>query len=138
MGITQHYLKDKDFLLTRIIGDLNNDTLFEHVLEVNKKNAERSNVNELADCRGITNLDGLTVPGTIASANAEMETPGSLLAILVTESALQFGMARAYQTFSADKRKAVEIFKDINEALSWLANDEQEAETLRSFVESIK
>jgi hypothetical protein len=137
MGLSSHYLEDKEFLFSRISGDLNNLNLFHFVLEVNRLNANKTIRKELADCREVTTLDEMTVPGVVACARAEKERSESLLAILITESALQFGMARAFQTFSADQRKGVEIFTDIHEALAWLAKDEQEAEVIRSFVESL-
>ena len=72
-------------------------------------------------------ISSLTVQGTTECANKEDDRPGSKLALLIpNDSPLVFGMARAFQTFSEDHREAVQIFTDFNEAVTWLADDENE------------
>lgn len=113
-------------MYTRISGEINDEDLKQHVIDFNKETEGISDLRELADCRDLLNLEALTVKGTSDCAILEDNKPESLLAILVTESSLLFGMARVYQIFAEGRRECVKIFKDINSALKWLAKDEQE------------
>ena len=134
MGFARHYLKDYNFMYTKIYGEVNDQSLQQHVISLNKETDGISGLRELADCRELSEMTALTVQGTANCACLENRRPYSLLAILVTDSTLLFGMARAYQAFSEDRRKSTEIFRDINQALEWLANDEGEAEGFKKFV----
>lgn len=135
MGFSRRYLKDNNFLVTKVTGEVNDHNLREHVIELNMETEGISDLRELADCRGIVDLTQLTVQGTSECAKLENNRPNSLLAILVPDSTLLFGMARAYQAFSEDRRKDTEIFKSIDEALAWLSKDEREREELKDFIE---
>ncbi|MCK5519677.1 MAG: hypothetical protein KAI81_01070 [Candidatus Marinimicrobia bacterium] len=134
MGFSRYFQKDHNFMFTKISGEINDDNLMDHVLALNKKTDGITNLKELADCREITSMEKLTVQGIVRCSQSETNRPESLLALLVTDSTFLYGMARAYQTFSIDRRKAVMIFKNINEALIWLANDDREVEVLKDFV----
>ena len=136
MGFSLHYLKDHRFMYTRISGEINDQDLKQHVINFNKETEGISDLRELADCRNLINLEALTVKGTSYSAILEDNKPESLLAILVTESALLFGMARVYQIFVEGRRESVKIFKDINSALKWLAKDEQEIAIFNEFIKN--
>ena len=134
MGFSRHYLKDNNFMFTRITGEVNDQNLRQHVIDLNRESEGISDLRELADCTGIKSMENLTVKGTSGCADLENNRPNSLLAILVTDSALLYGMARAYQAFSEDRRESVQIFKDKNEALAWLANDDAEIEVFNKFI----
>lgn len=134
MGFSIHYLKDHRFMYTKISGEINNQNLKQHVIDFNKETEGISDLRELADCRDLINLKALTVNGTSYCATLENNKPQSLLAILVTESPLLFGMARVYQIFAEGRRGCVKIFKDINNALEWLAKDEQEITLFNEFI----
>ena len=134
MGISRHYLKEHKFMLTKISEELFDQNLMQHVIALNSETEGVVQLRELADLRETKSLDRLTVRGTIAASQTEANRPESLLAILVPDSTLLFGMARAYQTFSKDKRQAVQIFKDPLQALTWLSQDAQEMEVLSDFV----
>ncbi len=134
MGFSRHYLKDHRFMFTKISGEVNDQNLVQHVIDLNKETEGISDLRELADCREISSLEKLTVQGTATSGDTERDRPDSLLARLVTDSTLLFGLARAYQTFAENKRKSVEIFKDIHKALTWLANEDHEVEVLNNFI----
>lgn len=136
MGFSLHYLKDHRFMYTRISGEINDQDLKQHVIDFNKETEGISDLRELADCRDLINLEALTVKGTSYSAILEDNKPESLLAILVTESSLLFGMARVYQIFAEGRRESVKIFKDINSALKWLAKDEQEVAIFNEFIKN--
>ena len=134
MIFSRHFSKDHNFMYTKIAGEINDQNLRQHVIDKNKETEGISNFRELADCREISCMDSLTVQGAADSADTERDMHDSLLAILVTNSTLLFGLARAYQTFAEDRRKSVEIFKDIDKALAWLANDEQEVDLLNEYI----
>ena len=135
MGFTRHYLKEYNFMLTKITGEVNDQNLKQHVMSLNKETEGISALRELADCREIADMSHLTVKGTADCAQLENKRPNSLLALLVSDSKLLFGMARAYQTFSEDRRKETKIFKNLVDALGWLARDEKEIEFLKEFIE---
>jgi hypothetical protein len=61
-----------------------------------------------------------------------------MLAVLVPDSPLIFGMVRAYTMFAEEHRGAIKIFNNIQEALVWLANDQSEINILEKFVNTIK
>ena len=136
MGFSLHYLKDHKFMYTRISGEINDQDLKQHVIDFNKETEGISDLRELADCRDLINLEALTVKGTSDCAILEDNKPESLLAILVTESPLLFGMARVYQIFAEGRRESVKIFKDINSALKWLAKDGQEIAIFNEFIKN--
>lgn len=110
-------------MLSRVVGEIDDGDLAQQVIALNQAVKGVVGLRELADCRGITEIN-LSTGGTTASAKNEQDKPGSRLAILVPEgNDLVFGMARAYQMFSESFREAVHIFYDLDEALLWLANN---------------
>jgi hypothetical protein len=127
-------MKDHAFMFTKISGDVNDQNLKQHVLDLNRETEGISNLRERADCRVITDMERLSVQGTADCARLESNRPHSLLAIFVTDSTLLYGMARAYQVFSEDRRKGTKIFKNLDDALAWLANDDQEARLFYDFI----
>ncbi len=136
MGITMHYLKEYNFILSKLSGEINDQNLREYVLAFNKKTRGIPNLRELADCREIENLENMTVRGATSISQDVENHPDSIIAILVNDSTLLYGMARSYQMFQYEKRKAAEIFKDIDEALSWLSDNDSEIEEFKKFVEN--
>ena len=137
MGFCHHFIPEHNFLLSTIEGPLDDAGLTEHVREVNELASKSANIKELSDCRSITDLSGLSVQGTVKCAQLEQDKPGSKLAIVVPrENITLYGMARAYHTFSVEKREDVQIFGTIEEAASWLAEDKLEAESMANLAES--
>ena len=137
MGISRHYLKENNFLLSRLCGEINDLNLSEHVLAFNRETKEISDLRELVDCRDIENLENLTVNGATSDAKLAEKHSDYMTAILVNNATLLYGMARAFQMFLDDRRKEVKIFKDFDEALSWLANNDKEINVLKKFIESV-
>ncbi|MFW8602288.1 hypothetical protein ACOHYD_12510 [Desulfobacterota bacterium M19] len=136
MGFSRYYFKEHNFLLTRISGQIAVKDLLEHVITVNKEMTEKINLRQLTDCRSITNLQNLSVKDTTNCAQRETNKPGSSLAIVVPDSPIFFGMARAYAMFAEDHRGEVRIFQNTHDALEWLANNPEEVNILSNFIES--
>ncbi|MCP4631401.1 MAG: hypothetical protein GY855_00635 [candidate division Zixibacteria bacterium] len=134
MGFQRHFLKQDNFILSKASGELNDQDLMQQVVSLNRETEGVSDFRELSDCRDLKSLEKLTVHGTTQCAQAEENRSESLLAILIADSNLHFGMARAYQMLAEENRKAVKIFTDLHEALAWLAKDSQEIEVLKNFV----
>lgn len=137
MGFSRYYFKGHNFLLTKVSGKIAVDDLLQHVMAVNKEMAGKINLRQLTDCRNITDLQSLSVKDATNCAQREINKPGCLLAIVVPESPIFFGMARAYAMFAEDHRGEVQIFQNIHDALEWLANDPEEINILTDFVESV-
>jgi len=135
MGFTRHFSKELNFLLTKATGEINDSDLASHVKALNKATEGLVNVKGFADCRAITKIN-LTTQGTILSASMEENKPGSQIVILVPENNDHiFGMARAYQMFCEDYCEEVRIFRDYDEAITWLANDDShEKKALSDFI----
>jgi len=135
MPIRTYYFKEHSFMLNEFSGGLDDESLMKLINDVNDKTEGITGLRQLSDCRELQNIDNLTVQGTVISSNEEINRPQSLLAILVPEFNQQiYGMAKVYQSFSEANRKAVKIFTDLDEALSWLAQHDQEKELLKKFV----
>ncbi|MBW9261326.1 MAG: hypothetical protein K1566_17715 [Candidatus Thiodiazotropha sp. (ex. Lucinisca nassula)] len=134
MPFTRRFSEKHHFMLTTLSGELNDEDLLVHVLALNEETKGISDLIELADCTTVTCLEHLTVEGTSSIATLEAIRPDSLLALVVLDHPLNYGLARAYQAFSEDRRKEVRIFLDIDEALSWLVKDDQEFKFLTDFI----
>jgi hypothetical protein len=93
MGFSLHYLNNHRFMYINISGEINDHDPKQHVIDFNRETEGISNLRELADCRDLKNLDALTVKETSDCALLENKKPQSLLAILVNESPLLYGMA---------------------------------------------
>lgn len=138
MGISRHFFKQHNFIVTKFWGKIDNDDLMGHVIEFNKESKGLSNLKELADCREITDLELLSVENITKIAGGEKYKDDSILAILIPEeSELLYGMARVYQTFAATHRKSVEIFRDLKQALDWLTDNKEESDALTALVRTI-
>ena len=137
MGFSVYFNQKHNFMLTRLSGDINNNNLRNHVLNLNKLTEGVSRLREIADGRKIENISCLTVEGTTIGAELESNKPGSLLAIVVPDSPSFYGVARVYQTFAGNQRKGVILFYTIRDALTWLGYGEVEIKELITFVETV-
>ncbi len=80
------------------------------------------------------NVESLTVHGATGIARGIDKRSDYLVAIVIIDSALHYGMARSMQMFEEEKRKEVRIFRDADKALDWLAFDVEERKVLDGFV----
>ena len=137
MGFHIKLFRDERFLLTRVVDTIDGASLLEHVFDVNAETEGLDGVRELADCRELKSVAGLSVGMTTASAEQETKKVGSRLAILTPpDNDLIYGMARAYQTLALESRAAVEVFRDYDAAINWLAEDAGDLASLRRLVEN--
>ena len=135
MGAGSYYLEENGFIFNKFAGRVNDETLMNLITRINDKAGNIDDLRELADCSDLEAIDEMTVEGTISSSKEEVNRPQSLLAILVPEFNQQiYGMAQVYKSFSEGTREAVKIFTDFDEALSWLAHNDDEKQVLKNFI----
>lgn len=134
MGFTRQYFQDHNFLLTRLSDEISDAMFNQHTSDFEMETRDLHDVRELADCRTVSDLTEITSNGVIQNAESAAHRPDFRLAILINDSALHYGLVRMFQTFSAEHRQAIEIFKDLREALSWLSYDDEEIEKLETYV----
>lgn len=119
-------MPDSDFVLVRVSGSVNDNQFMQHVIDFKKETSNRQVLKELADCRAVTDITGVTAQGFILSSHLEesiLAIAGSKLAILVAND-LHYGMANAYRMISAMKHREIGIFYELEEALEWLGVQE--------------
>jgi|GEM_PF-3488716 len=135
MGISRHFFPDRTFLLSVLHGSVDGESLKTYVLECNRDVGDAANLRELADCRRVTDLKGLSVRAAIACAGAEADRPQSKLAILVPpDSNLMYGVARAYQTFAETRRQGARVFRNFDQAVAWLSDSAAEGLEIRALI----
>ena len=124
MAVRHHYLSEHRFVLSCLSGALDDAAVHGHVNELNRRLAGVPGVLELADCRGLRDLRGLSVKALISAANREADQPrvqGGRLAVVVS-SDLVYGLGRVYTTIASEIGRPAEVFRDVDEALDWLGD----------------
>jgi hypothetical protein len=134
MPFDLHYLEERRFMRTVVHGALDDEQLMRHVDELNRRTRGADDLREFADARGLTDMDALTVSGTTLAAAHEVPRLKSRLAIVIENTPLLIGLARAYQAFAQQQRGSVEIFHDPDAALGWLAEGHDDLPVLQRFV----
>ena len=131
-----HYSKEHNFMLTKASGDLSDSDLIQHIISLNAKTENLLILKELSDCREVKSVASLSTETATLAAKIEQKKSASRLAILIPkDNKAAYGLARAYQMFSEEKREAVSIFHNLDEALVWLTEDNtEEKEALFSFM----
>ncbi|MEQ9400112.1 MAG: hypothetical protein RJQ04_13200 [Longimicrobiales bacterium] len=130
MAVRHHILPDHGFVLSCLSGALDDAGIHGHVSALNERLADASAVLELADCRTLRDLRGLSVQALISAANREAGQPriqGGRLAVVVS-SDLVYGLGRVYTTIAAEVGRAAEVFRDVDAALDWLGDGPWRAE----------
>ena len=125
MGIERRYFSTHNFVWTKIHGCLTDAMFSEHVSKLTEETRDYTSFSELADCRELKNVSGLTGAGIVDSALLEGERDPKVfgkLAILVSNSDL-FGYISIYKVICEHYRKEVRIYKDLDDALEWLGLD---------------
>ncbi len=122
--ITRHFIQERNFVLTSLAGNIDRDTLNQHVDELTADSIALGlkSFDELADCTCVTDVSSLTVEDIMASAAREHERIPNIkgkLAIWATSSDV-IEAAKAYAMSSEFYRYHVKIFRDLDEALLWL------------------
>lgn len=122
MPIKRIYFEADNFVLSLIYGKLTNAELGQHVIDMNNEYRGKHAVNELADCRFLTDVSELSVQAVTISADMEMgesRTSNSRGAIVVASDEV-YGMARAYASVAQNARTDSRVFREIDEAIDWL------------------
>lgn len=130
MAVRHHFLPDHGFVLSCLSGALDDAGIHGHVSALNERLADASGVLELADCRTLQDLRGLSVQALISAANREAGQPrvkGGRLAVVVS-SDLVYGLGRVYTTIAAEVGRSAEVFRDVEAALDWLGDGPWRAE----------
>jgi hypothetical protein len=125
MSIERRYFSTHNFVWTKMQGCLTDAMFSDHVRKLTEETRDYISFSELADCRELKNVSGLTGPGIVDSALLEGERDPKVfgkLAILVSNSDL-FGYISIYKVICEHYRKEVRICKDLDEALAWLGLD---------------
>ena len=122
MTIERIYFEGHNFVLSLIYGKLTEAELGQHVLAMNEEYKDKTAVNELADCRFLTDVSELTAQSVAFSASMEKGVSrvcGSKGAIVVASNTV-FGMARAYAAVAQQARIDSRVFRSMDEAIKWL------------------
>jgi hypothetical protein len=88
VGTSRYYLKENNFMLSRLSGEISNQALREHVLEFDQDTEEISNLREFVDCRKIESLCDMTTSTTLHDSQLVDSRPDYSIAIIVNESPL--------------------------------------------------
>lgn len=106
------YKANSDFVYVKLSSDVDDKQLAEHISLYNIEAKERTGLLELCDCRQITSIEKITVQGCVEIGERDTGQNrflGGKLAFLVSNE-LQFGLARAFQTFAIESGRKIEIF----------------------------
>jgi hypothetical protein len=137
MAITLHYRREMNFVLTRVFGEIDDSQAKEHVLKLNEVAKNEKALNEIADCRNLKEFDKASVQGIFHAASLEQgqqRAIGGMLVIVVAKDVI-FRLARAYAIGAGDVRKKIIVTKSMEEAIEKLDYNDNDKETLRSFIE---
>ena len=118
------------------IETISDSDLIQHTISLNEKTEKILVLKELSDCRAIKSVASLSTETATVAAKIEQKKSVSRMAILIPkDNKATYGLARAYQMFSEEKREAASIFHNLDEALVWLiADNTEEKEALISFM----
>jgi len=125
MAIERIYFREANFVLTLIYGKLTNAEIGQHVIEMNHENAASSGMMELADCRYLTDISELSAENLMVAASMEQGQPrttggkGAIVAI----SDKVYGLARVYAAIASGIRVDSQVFRDIDQAMTFLGVD---------------
>jgi len=128
-------MEEQSFVLIKLFGAVDDKALLDLVTSHAEKTQSIPNIKELIDCREISNIDELTVHGVRHVANHIGRKPEWLLALLINDTPLLREMAEGYRAGSLEQRKDVKIFTELNEAISWITQGEDElASAITAFI----
>ncbi len=122
MAIKRVYFEEQNFVLSVFYDKLTNVGLTQHIIDMNLAFADKAAVNELADCRYLTDISKLT-GGSIA-LSTQMESGQKRIVnskcAIVVDSDVVYGLAQAYATFSRNMRGDARVFRSMDKAVKWL------------------
>lgn len=136
MKTSRHYYEALRFMRTKCPPALSRADLMDSVICINAETGDVYDLRQLSDCTEIKDVTGLDFESIILCALTEVERPESKLAILIPDSPMLHRLARTYQIYSERKRKEVNIFWNVADALHWLSSSEDEFVLLHEHVMS--
>ena len=122
MAIKRIYFRENNFVLTQIYGKLTNSEISDHVIEMNHECSAEKGLMELADCRYLTDVSELNSNQLLIAATfekGESRALGGKGAIVVASEQI-FGLARVYASVAANIRTDSQVFRNMDEAITWL------------------
>lgn len=136
MGYTIRCIKERNFVLTRILDGLNDKELSEAVQQLTRETADMHPFVELADATALTDLSCLTENGVALAGSLEFDRKPykrDRLAILVASDEV-YNLAARYASTSNYFRYDIKIFRDYKTAIAWLgvADIEERINELRA------
>jgi hypothetical protein len=135
MGIQSFYNEDSNFLYTKLASKIEDASLMDFVAILNDKTMGFSDLNELVDCRELSDVSQLSSEMAARIALSENKRENSKLAILVSDCPVVFGLARSYEMFAEHRWESVEIFQNKDEALQWLGYEDSKKLQVCQFIE---
>ena len=100
-------------------GSIRDEDLVRHARTLRADPLFAPDMRQLVDLRFSSAAD-LTVPGLREIAQAHTFGAGSRRAIVASDD-LAFGLARMYEMLRDDGQDQVQVFRDLDEAIAWLA-----------------
>lgn len=126
MGITRHYIKEKNFVLTLLQDKTDNSMLEEHVRMLTCETKDMHPLLELADASELRDLSGLTETGIVSSASMEIDrkpyNKDQLAIVVLSDDVYQ--LASMYSAISSYFRGDVKVFRDSMTAIKWLGMED--------------
>ncbi|GEM_PF-7012589 len=135
-AVSFHADAENHFLLTVFSGALTDEALYRHFEAVEGVSSQLSPYRELVHGLGVDDVSGISVRALVQLARRSDHGECVRLAILMKESPLFFGLARAFQTVASSPRSQVKLFHDRDMAMHWLAKDERDLTHLDVFCSS--
>jgi hypothetical protein len=130
----RYFFKEHQFYLTRLSGKLEVAGLVEHIMAVNIDLAGTTGIRQLSDCRMITDVSNLSVADATQCTMLEKQKTNSVLALLVPDNPVFYGIARACSMFLDASRKDVQVFRDFEKAISWLSRDTSDFDMIMKLI----
>ena len=134
--VTYRFLRELGMVFSQLTGKVDYRQLNEAATAMAKETETLDAVDELSDCRGITDVSDLRVAGLVTLARQEEEMPGlrgSRLAILVASEAV-YGMARAFSVHLDGVRRVLVTYSS-REAVDFFGLDPDKTQVLLDVLE---
>lgn len=120
MRVVRRFIGEHDLLFTKIRGRIHDDRLLKYASALNGRSKDMCSSKQLIDFREVSCIRRVTLEGTASYAEKEPARPGNLLALLIPDDPKSREFASAYKDKALGKRRGVEVFTNLDQALRWL------------------